>query len=371
MAICSKVGFPDLFITYTCNPNWLEIQRTLLPINLKPPDKPDIIARFFKTKFDNLLANVTKKGVLGKVLAYMYTIEFQKRGLPHAHLLIFLHPSNKYLAPEYIDKIIFAEVPDPVKQPKLYGLVKNHMVHGSCGMANPKCSCMTNGRCSKYYPKKFQDVTLVHQDGYLAYRRRDNDFTIEKNGIMLHSDHVVPHNPYLLMKISAVIVPSAGGREGNYDEIKQYLDCRYVSPSEACWRIFSYSIHGRKPAVGRLFFHLEGENSIYYKDFEQIGNVLLKVSVTESMFTAWFVANQVYDEAKLLTYGQLVSKFVYVKRNRCWRPRKRGYTIGRLIWVPPTTGELYYMWMLLIVKKGPTSYDRLKNIKGFKHATFR
>ncbi|XP_058724141.1 uncharacterized protein LOC131595711 [Vicia villosa] len=99
-------------------------------------------------------------------------------------------------------------------------------------------------------------------------------------------------------RISAVIAPTDSTKEGHVDEIKQYLDFRYVSPSEACWRIFSYSIHGRKPAVERLFFHLEGENSVYYKDFEQIGNVLLKASVTESMFTSWFVANNEYEEAK-------------------------------------------------------------------------
>ncbi|XP_058766249.1 uncharacterized protein LOC131639816 [Vicia villosa] len=155
------------------------------------------------------------------------------------------------------------------------------------------------------------------------------------------------------------------------NQIYFLLDCRYVSPSEACWRIFAYSIHGRKPAAERLFFHLEGENSVYYKDSEQIGNVLLKASVTESMFTSWFVANNEYEDAKLLTYGQFVSKFVYVKKTRCWRPRKRGYTIGRLIWVPPTIGELYYMRMLLIVKKGPTSYDDLKTVEGVKHKTFR
>ena len=36
----------------------------------------------------------------------MYTIEFQKRGLPHAHLLILLHPTNKYPNAEDIDKVI-------------------------------------------------------------------------------------------------------------------------------------------------------------------------------------------------------------------------------------------------------------------------
>ncbi|XP_058763549.1 uncharacterized protein LOC131636996 [Vicia villosa] len=250
MVICGKVGFPDLFITFTCNPNWPEIQRALNPLNLKPHDRPDIIARLFEMKFDSLLSDVTKKGVLGKVLDYMYTIEFQKRVLPHAHILIFLHPSNKYPAPDDIDKIISAE-----------------------------------STSIKYLFK---------------YINKGSD------------------------RISAVIAPTDSTKEVHVDEIKQYLDFRYVSPSEACWRIFSYSIHGRKPAVERLFFHLEGENSVYYKDFEQIGNVLLKASVTESMFTSWFVANNEYEEAKSLTYGQFVSKFVYIKKSRTWQPRKRG-----------------------------------------------
>ncbi|CAK8534588.1 unnamed protein product [Lathyrus sativus] len=55
MAICSKVGFPDLFVTFTCNPNWPKIQRLLRPLGLKPQDRPDVISRIFKIKFDQLL----------------------------------------------------------------------------------------------------------------------------------------------------------------------------------------------------------------------------------------------------------------------------------------------------------------------------
>ena len=79
------------------------------------------------------------------------------------------------------------------------------MVHGPCGLENPKCPCMKNGKCSKFYPKKFRDVTIVDQGGYPVYRRRANGYTIEKNGIKLHSSHVVPHNPSLLMKYEAHI----------------------------------------------------------------------------------------------------------------------------------------------------------------------
>lgn len=65
MAICSKMRFLDLFITFTWNPNWQNIQRLLGPVHLK--DQPNIISKIFKMKFDQLLSDLTKKGVLGKL----------------------------------------------------------------------------------------------------------------------------------------------------------------------------------------------------------------------------------------------------------------------------------------------------------------
>lgn len=92
--------------------------------------------------------------------------------------------------------------------------------------------------------------------------------------------------------VSMVSSKGASSHDNDHvDEIKQYLDCRYVFPREECWRIFSYNIHGRKPVVERMFFHLNGEKVVYYSDFDRMESVLEKSSVTESMFTSWLVAN--------------------------------------------------------------------------------
>ncbi|XP_058726301.1 uncharacterized protein LOC131597634 [Vicia villosa] len=403
MAICSYVGFPDLFITFTCNPNWPELKRVLASNNLTPADRPDLITRIFKMKFDELLSDLTKKSCMGKVLAYMYTIEFQKRGLPHAHILIFLHPSSKYPTPADIDRIISAEIPNKDTDGDLYNLVKSHMIHGPCGNANRSSQCMKDGKCSKYFPKDFRAETVVDQDGYPVYRRRDNGHTVIRNDIEVDNRFVVPYNAKLLLKfrthinmewcnqstsikylfkyinkgydrITAAIVMNENGcpiERQDIDEIKQYIDCRYVSPSEASWRIYGFPIHGRKPAVERLHFHCEGQHSVYYTDISNVSNVLEKPSVTESMFTAWFEANQKYTEAQQLTYSNFVSKFVYVKKKREWKPRQKGYTIGRLIWVPPTTGELYFLRMMLTHVKGPRNYSELKIVNNVKYDTFR
>jgi len=278
------------------------------------------------------------------------------------------------------------------------------MMHGPCGLANKKSPCMNpKNRCTKFYPKKFTNNTIVDNDGYPVYRRRDNSTQILKSGIALDNRHVVPQNRHLLMKYqahmnmewcnqsssikylfkyinkgydritAATVSENSTNPSGNNneDEIKKYLDCRYVSPSEACWRIFSYPIHGRKPSVERLFFHLEGENSVYFNDYEHIDDVMLKPSVTESMFTSWMQCNSEYSEAKTLTYANFVSKFVYVKAKRTWKPRKSGFTIGRLIWVPPTTGELYYLRMMLTRVKGPTSYEDMRIVNNVVYDSFR
>ena len=68
MTICSHVGFPNLFITLTCNPNWPKIRRVLVPLNLKATDRPDIISRIFKLKYEQMLSDLTKNHLLGKVV---------------------------------------------------------------------------------------------------------------------------------------------------------------------------------------------------------------------------------------------------------------------------------------------------------------
>lgn len=82
-------------------------------------------------------------------------------------------------------------------------------------------------------------------------------------------------------------------------------------------------------------------------------------------------ANKKYVEARELTYIKFVSKFVYVKKTREWKPRQRGYTIGRLICVPLTTDELYYLRMMLPHVKGPQSYDEIKIFNNVKYDSFR
>jgi len=103
-----------------------------------------------------------------------------------------------------------------------------------------------------------------------------------------------------------------------------------------------------------LYFHFPGENSIIFEDDDGIDALLSKPTIKQSMFTSWLQANNMG-----------ASKY------RCWRPCKDGNTIGKLNWVPPSTGELYYLRMMLVVVKGLTTYEQIHTVNGQLYSSFR
>ncbi|XP_015949952.1 uncharacterized protein LOC107474829 [Arachis duranensis] len=269
----------DLFFTITCNPNWLEFQQFTKRERIPIADHPDISCRVFHAKLKCLLSDLNEGVFFGPLNAGMYTIEFQKRGLLHAHMLLWLNGESNLQSVEIVDEFICAELPNPQKFPSLYNVVTKYMIHGPCGRLRPSSPCMKDGKCSKFYPKRFVDQISFDEDGYPIYKRRNMGVTVKINDVDIDNRFVVPHNPLLLMRYQAHInlefcnksnfikylfkyvnkgpdrVTATVGER--YDvsessevvnEIKQYYDCRYLSPSESMWRIFAYDIHQKWPS---------------------------------------------------------------------------------------------------------------------------
>jgi hypothetical protein len=335
----------------------------------------------------------------------MYTVEFQKRGLPHAHILIWLSSHNKLKRGNDIDRIISAELPNKTLYPRLAEAVYSFMIHGPCGVANRSSPCMTgttDKTCSKYFPKKFKKSTTIDEDGYPSYKRRDTGVSIVKKGVQLDNRYVVPYNPHLLMRYAGHINVEYCNKSNSIkylfkyvnkgpdrttmqlwrssdkndkskpvDEIKQYYDCRYVSPCEAVWRILAFDIHHKWPPVLKLTFHLADEQCIMFEENDDIRSVVMRNEDRMTMFLAWFDANRRYPEGRDLTYVEFPSRFVYHKDKRMWKPRQKGQQVGRLHYIPPGMGELFYMRILLNIQRGCKSFSCLKTVKGKRCDTYQ
>ena len=141
-------GRPDLFITFTCNQSWDEIQQ-LLPQGQSAVHRHDITVRVFRQKLKSMINYIVKLEVFGSVRCWMYSVEWQKRGLPHAHVLNWLHYK---ITSNEIDDVISAEIPDENVDKGLYDIVVKNMIHGPCGALNKNSPCMAKGRCTKQYP---------------------------------------------------------------------------------------------------------------------------------------------------------------------------------------------------------------------------
>ncbi|KAL3646799.1 hypothetical protein CASFOL_009343 [Castilleja foliolosa] len=251
LAICREHGNPQYFITFTCNVKWPEISRHLMKIGgAQSQNRPDIIARVFRIKVQQFLRFLRSNRPFGDVAADLYTIEFQKRGLPHCHTLMWVTPTYKVCDAADVDRYVSAEIPDPSIDPELYKIVTDLMMHGPCGLARPSSPCMRDGRCSKSFPKTFEGSSRFDKDGYVHYRRRDSPYRALKKGIALD-------NRYAEWWFESNKRDSDG------------LDLTYVTYSSRYhWDkkagIWIPRIQLRNPAIGRLAYVHPASRELFY-----------------------------------------------------------------------------------------------------------
>ncbi|GBP20843.1 hypothetical protein EVAR_80660_1 [Eumeta japonica] len=289
MTYVRNYGRPDLFITFTCNPEWPEIKAKLLP-GQRSFDHHDIISRVFHLKMKKFIKLFVKEQIFGKVKCYMASLEWQKRGLPHCHLLFWLETKIQL---DEINSVIVAELPEQEIDPVLHDIVTKNMVHRPCGEHNLAAPYMKNGVCTKKYPRTFMNDTQTGEDGYPVYRRRDTrnggrntTLQIRGNNVTIDNWWIVPYSPLLCKTFNAHINveychsvqaikyickyinkdsdQALFNLRNPHDEVENYLSGRYISTSEAVWRLFEFPIYDRHPTVAHLAVYLENGQRVYF-----------------------------------------------------------------------------------------------------------
>ncbi|XP_074328068.1 uncharacterized protein LOC141665980 [Apium graveolens] len=217
LAICKEYGHPDLFVTFTCNLKWVEIQRALVAAGSTTASvRPDFVARVFKLKLDAMMSDFMKKDVVA-----VYTIEFQKCGLPHAYIVLWLAEGDKLVFTEDIDHIISAKLPDKENDHVGYQVVSQFIMHDPYG---------------------------------------ESDYIFN-----LFHGHVVPYNRGLLVKYQAHINVERCNRSQSIKYLFKYIgkgpdkviavmertDSRYNGPTVAAYTSQEVYAH---PASGERFY---------------------------------------------------------------------------------------------------------------------
>jgi hypothetical protein len=303
-----------------------------------------------------------------------------------------------------LDNHITTAIPG-TDEPELREKVLRHMIHGPCGAQNPKSPCMDHQtrRCSKGYPKPFNEYTFVDQRGYPNYRRAaEEKVPVTKAGKVFEVDSrwVVPYNRHLLDKFACHInVESASSahtckylfkyltkgtdralaavaEEGQeIDEVSDYENRRVLGAAEAHWRMYSFPLHDRYPAVKSLSVHLPGREQLLFNAADPAA-ALEKTTELQRYLNR--PQGELFDQ---VTYTQYYAHYIELNKpddnsvphpdgRHHIKPRVRGELIVRMHWMSTGRSELYFLRLLLT--KFPTrSFLQLRNVHGVVHETFQ
>ncbi len=295
MAHVYKYGPPTLFITMTANPEWPEIQN-----NLKPGQEWHhdvyLVNLVFKEKLDQLISGL-KRGEFfnGRTSEWLqYAIEFQKRGLPHAHILVRLTGEQPSTAAE-VDALSTVLYPlqcesmcGECKQCMLYYLVNKHMTHkcypDRCKTRSTNAS--TPCGCKYGYPWQSNPVSFIGQDGKWILRRRPQEKDIvEYNAELLlrfrcHINVKVTTGTRCILYLRKYMSKGpdvAHVRLANQtcaQELNNFYETRCMTASEAAWSALNFDFQHYDPPVRLLSLHLQNEEQYCFDDRDEPDAIL-------------------------------------------------------------------------------------------------
>lgn len=188
--------------------------------------------------------------------------------------------------------------------------------------------------------------------------------------VFIYSSYTnAPLSPQILKLISQLTIHLGFDRakaQQTGDEIKDFVDGRYLSASEAAWRLFEYDITRRFPSVTCLPVHLKDHNFVTFEEGE-IETAMGKLSVLERYFLR--PKGPQFDELTYLQYHKTfqVSKTRPKTATEIWTdlsPTDKMFVykrfhrhVTRMNNVRLQSGEVWYLRLLLRYKPARSFED--------------
>ena len=283
MAHVFRFGPPTFFITFTANPEWPEITENLLP-RQSWFHNPFLVNLVFQLKLRALIKDFKDGSIFLTPAEYIqYTIEFQKRGLPHAHILVRI-VGTQPTTPGEVDRFVSARLPVECSRKckicrpcVLHALVTKHMIHkcypGRCYKHNA-----TDRACRYGFPKAAVNCTEGSEDGRWILRRSQQDsqvvayneelllrYRAHINVEVASSSRCILYLRKYLTKgpdnIQALLLPVGTPLNAQFDH---FYKCRTLSASEAAWIATGFDFNGYHPPTQALQFYLPGEAPVVF-----------------------------------------------------------------------------------------------------------
>ena len=170
------------------------------------------------------------------------------------------------------------------------------MIHEFCEFALFIAMCMFHNeneieKCSKRFSRAFQKNTIVEQNEYSLYQRRNDDriWTIklfENRKFVFDNCWIISYNSYLILRYQTHVNVEICAfvqivkyihkyifkgdaqiilKIDENDKIKRHLNDRYIDPSQIAWKLFEFSMHDEYFSIHHLSLHLLDQQSIYFE----------------------------------------------------------------------------------------------------------
>jgi len=421
-AVNPKCG---MFVTFTFNCKCVEIVE-LIGTSANPADYPDLCCRAASVKFRDMLKLLSgPNGLLGPVKAWVWSLEYQKRGNKHWHLVLMNDP-NDHVDPntaEYVDQYITARIPDrpepgdPNYDAKLYyyDLVTALYIHDCEDNENAACRVgQPDGRCRFGFPKSYSGYTTVSPDSGAPVRyarpppeQGGNSFVKRCAGgrnKIFDNRHVVPHNRVLTMlmgchvcveyitnhsiwfylfkynyKLDTKVMAALYVQDPNdpdvyhADEFNVRRELAFFGPFEAVDTLRSEAWAGRSHDPLLLSVHLEGQEPVsFVTGREEAAERRFNHPEFRSKWTAYMELCRRDVNARSCLFEEIERDYTFhVKDKRgeyVWRfePRQRnargGMHIG-MIYAPSRRNlELFATYLLALELRGIQSFEDLRTL---------
>ena len=401
LALVSEYGRPTLFITLTCNPYWPEIVEQLLP-GQTAFDRGDIVCQVFHRKLEIVLKNIrygkyfkikNKRNEFYKIQFEVRVIEYQRRGLPHAHM-VFKFKDNTDL-PRYEEKAALAswidhhitatypstpsdeeplEIGESYEEDLIYAaIVKSHMLHKCFPESNGGCKNEKNV-CSKGFDSNIvANVTSFDERGFPQYRRPT-----------VKSLYVVPHNRELLLDWNGhANVEFAGSTYtviylykylfkgskkvkmqltnaddvNNNDEINLYLRGRYLCSMDCYWRILGHDTYPAPSPSVRIVKVVSEQRSTMSLEEGKVSDIIIYFNRPPALYNMKYtelfnIYTWSYKRPARFSESQDGYYIIFIANSvrniYLSRRTDRNPSITRLEVISITAGELFFLRLILL-----------------------